>query len=65
MVVGHLYDRAGSYMPSFLVGLAAVALAAAIVSLFLRGDTKPLFGSSQQLEVAAISLEESVEPPPA
>ena len=58
MVVGHLYDRAGSYMPSFLVGLAAVALAAAIVSLFLRGDTKPLFGSSQQLEVAAISLEE-------
>ena len=38
VVVGHLYDHAGSYEPRFIVGLAVVAFAAAAVSLLLRTD---------------------------
>lgn len=34
--VGHLYDRAGAYLPRFIVYLAGVAFAAAILSLFLK-----------------------------
>lgn len=34
--IGHLYDRAGFYQPRFIVYLAGVAFAAAILSLFLR-----------------------------
>ena len=48
VVIGHLYDRAGSYEPRFIVGLAVVAFAAAAVSLLLRSDRKP----------AALELEE-------
>ena len=40
--IGHLYDRAGRYQPQFIVELAAVAFAAAVLSLFLRTDAKPL-----------------------
>lgn len=36
VVVGHLYDHAGSYEPRFIVGLALVAFGAAAVSLLLR-----------------------------
>lgn len=36
--IGHLYDRAGSYLPRFIVYLAAVAFAAVILSLFLRSN---------------------------
>jgi cyanate permease len=35
MTIGHLYDRAGSYSPVFIAGLACVSLLATIVSLFL------------------------------
>jgi len=38
--VGHLYDRAGSYQPRFIVYLAAVAFAAVLLSLFLRPDAE-------------------------
>jgi predicted MFS family arabinose efflux permease len=34
--VGHLYDRAGAYLPRFIVYLAAVAFGAVILSFFLR-----------------------------
>ncbi len=40
VVVGHLYDHAGSYEPRFIVGLALVAFAAAGVSLLLRTDRR-------------------------
>jgi MFS family permease len=40
VVIGHLYDRAGSYQPQFIVGFAAVAFAASAVSLLLRSDQK-------------------------
>lgn len=36
--VGHLYDRAGAYLPRFIVYLAAVAFGAVILSLFLESD---------------------------
>ena len=36
--VGHLYDRAGSYQPRFIVYLACVAFAAVVLSFFLRSD---------------------------
>ena len=38
--IGHLYDRAGSYQPRFIVYLAVVALSAVILSLFLRPRDK-------------------------
>ena len=38
MMIGHLYDRAGSYQPRFIVYLACVAFAAAALSLLLRRD---------------------------
>ena len=38
MVVGHLYDRAGSYQPRCIVGLAFTTLLAAGISLFLRNN---------------------------
>jgi predicted MFS family arabinose efflux permease len=34
--VGHLYDRAGAYLPRFIVYLAGVALGAVILSFFLQ-----------------------------
>ncbi len=34
--IGHMYDRAGAYLPRFIVGLAAVALGSVILSFFLR-----------------------------
>jgi predicted MFS family arabinose efflux permease len=38
--IGHLYDRAGSYEPRFIVYLAGVAFAAAVLSLFLRSGAR-------------------------
>ncbi|MFT4113274.1 MFS transporter [Silvibacterium sp.] len=35
MTMGHLYDRAGAYLPVFIVGLAGVSLLAALFSLLL------------------------------
>lgn len=59
MVIGHLYDRAGSYQPRFIVGLAGVALAAALVSLLLRRDRNHLAEpDANLLATAPISLEE-------
>lgn len=42
--IGHMYDRAGAYMPRFIVYLAAVAFGAVILSFFLpsgRESVKP------------------------
>jgi len=38
--IGHLYDRAGAYLPRFIVYLAAVAFGAVILSFFLKFDPK-------------------------
>lgn len=59
VVIGHLYDRAGSYEPRFIVGLAIVAFASAAVSLLLRSDRKRTATNSEPIGIpAAISLEE-------
>ena len=36
--IGHLYDRAGAYLPRFIVYLAAVAFGAVILSFFLQSS---------------------------
>lgn len=36
--IGHLYDRAGAYLPRFIVYLSAVAFGAVILSFFLQSD---------------------------
>jgi predicted MFS family arabinose efflux permease len=58
MVIGHLYDRAGSYQPRFIAGLACVALLAAVISLFLRSDGASYQAGDDNLISAGISLEE-------
>jgi predicted MFS family arabinose efflux permease len=58
MVVGHFYDRAGSYQPRCIVGLACTALLAAGLSLFLRSDRNLYHASDNNLASASISLEE-------
>ena len=58
MVVGRFYDRAGSYQPRIIVGLAFTTLLAAAISLFLRRDRTPYQASHDTLALASISLEE-------
>jgi hypothetical protein len=58
MVVGHLYDRFGSYQPRFIVGLAGVALLAAFLSLLLRGDRSIQHTSLKKLIPVEGPLEE-------
>lgn len=59
VVVGHLYDRAGSYEPRIIVGLAVVAFAAGAVSLLLRSDRKRAGLELEEIiESPALSLEE-------
>ena len=58
MVIGHFYDRAGSYQPRCVVGLGFTTLLAAAISLFLRRDRTPYQASHESLALASISLEE-------
>jgi predicted MFS family arabinose efflux permease len=48
--IGHLYDRAGAYLPRFIVYLAAVAFGAVILSFFLQADEE---STKSEQEVAA------------
>lgn len=58
VVVGHLYDRAGSYEPRLIVGLAVVAFAAAAVSLLLRSDRKGDAINFEDIHATAVALQE-------
>ena len=58
MVVGHFFDRAGSYQPRCIVGLGFTTLLAAAISLLLRRDRTPYPASHDTLAMASISLEE-------
>jgi predicted MFS family arabinose efflux permease len=58
MVIGHFYDRAGSYQPRCFVGLACTTLLAAVISLFLRRHANPDHAGHHTLATATISLEE-------
>lgn len=50
--IGHMYDRAGAYMPRFIVYLAAVAFGAVILSFFLPSDRES-FKSEQEMSANA------------
>jgi predicted MFS family arabinose efflux permease len=58
LVVGHLYDRAGSYQPRFIVGLACIALLAAVISMLLRHNDSHSYASVESLAPVGISLKE-------
>lgn len=55
--VGHLYDRAGAYLPRFIVYLAAVAFGAVILSFFLKADQKTMKPGQEIPANAGIPLE--------
>jgi predicted MFS family arabinose efflux permease len=55
--VGHLYDRAGAYLPRFIVYLAAVAFGAVILSFFLKFDQKSIKSEQEVTTNAGVPLE--------
>jgi predicted MFS family arabinose efflux permease len=57
VVVGHFFDRAGSYRPQVLVSLAVISFAAAALSLLLRNGRGAIENEDLHAQ-AAISLEE-------
>ena len=62
LVIGHLYDRHGTYEPRYIVGLAAVSLLAVIVSLFLRNNTAPTVVTHDVSSDPTLALEEDHAP---
>ena len=56
--IGHLYDRAGAYLPRFIVYLAAVALGAVILSFFLKTDQKNIESEQKIIVSAGAPLED-------
>lgn len=46
--IGHLYDRAGAYLPRFIVDLATVAFGAVILSFFLQSDPLSVRSTSER-----------------
>jgi len=55
--IGHLYDRAGAYLPRFIVYLAAVAFGAVILSFFLRSDQESITSEKKMTTNAGVQLE--------
>lgn len=55
--IGHLYDRAGAYLPRFIVYLAGVAFGAVILSFFLRSSQESLTSEREITAIARVRLE--------
>lgn len=55
--IGHLYDKAGAYLPRFIVYLAGAALLAVVLSLFLPSGRE----SAEQRELAESAAPISLE----
>jgi len=55
--IGHLYDRAGAYLPRFIVYLAAVAFAAVILSFFLNSNQESVLSEREITASAGVTLE--------
>jgi len=55
--VGHLYDRAGAYLPRFIVYLAAVAFGAVILSFFLQSTRGRVLSELEMAADAGVPLE--------
>lgn len=56
--IGHLYDRAGTYLPRFIVYLASVAFGAVILSVFLRSDQESITSERKMIANAGVPLED-------
>lgn len=56
--IGHLYDRAGTYLPRFIVYLAVVAFGAVILSLFLQSDQVRITRERETAANTVVPLEE-------
>jgi predicted MFS family arabinose efflux permease len=54
--IGHLYDRAGAYLPRFIVYLAAVAFGAVILSFFLQSGRESITSEQEMTAKADIPL---------
>ncbi|HEV2134894.1 MAG TPA: MFS transporter [Terracidiphilus sp.] len=59
--IGHLYDRAGAYLPRFIVYLAAVAFGAVILSFFLQSGQKSIT-SEREMSASAVVLLDDYQP---
>jgi len=55
--IGHLYDRAGAYLPRFIVYLAAVAFGAVILSFFLQSGQESIPSEQEMTANTSIQLE--------
>jgi predicted MFS family arabinose efflux permease len=55
--IGHLYDRAGAYLPRFIVYLAAVGFGAVILSFFLQSDKESIASKREVTANAGVPLE--------
>lgn len=56
--IGHLYDRAGAYLPRFIVYLAAVAFGAVILSFFLPSGQPGITSEKEMTTHAGVQLED-------
>ncbi len=56
--IGHLYDRAGAYLPRFIVYLAAVAFGAVVLSFFLGSDQESIASEREMTANAGVPLED-------
>ena len=54
--IGHLYDRAGAYLPRFIVYLAAVAFGAVVLSFFLQYK-RSIVSGQELITKAAVRFE--------
>ena len=55
--IGHLYDRAGAYLPRFIVYLAAVSFGAVILSFFLQSDKESIASKREVTANVGVPLE--------
>ena len=55
--IGHLYDRAGTYLPRFIVYLAVVAFGAVILSFFLQSNEESNSTEREMTVKAEVPLE--------
>jgi predicted MFS family arabinose efflux permease len=55
--IGHLYDRAGAYLPRFIVYLAGVAFGAVILSFFLHSDRVRITSERERTAEAGVPVE--------
>lgn len=55
--IGRMYDRAGAYLPRFIVYLAAMAFAAVILSFFLQTDQESITSEQEVTANAGVPFE--------